>query len=116
MDIEQIQKLCLSWPGVTEDVKWGNDLCFCIGEKMFCVTGMVQPLMVSFKCSNEDFEELCEREDIVPAPYLARNKWVQVQRPSALTKKEWVQYIKKSYELIAAKLSLKQRKQLGLIK
>ena len=55
MNIEQIQKLCLSWPGVTEDVKWGNDLCFCIAQKMFCVAGMSQPLMVSFKCSNEDF-------------------------------------------------------------
>jgi predicted DNA-binding protein (MmcQ/YjbR family) len=116
MDIEQIQKLCLSWPGVTEDVKWGNDLCFCIGEKMFCVTGMTQPLMVSFKCSNEDFEELCEREQIVPAPYLARNKWVQVRKASALTKKEWEQYLKKSYELIAAKLPLKKRKEFGLDK
>src|SRR6266487_5809535 len=114
MDIEQIQKLCLSLQGVTEDVKWGNDLCFCIGEKMFCVTGMEQPLMVSFKCSDEDFEELCERENIVPAPYLARNKWVLVRRASALSKKEWDEYIKKSYKLIAAKLTLKKRKEFGI--
>ncbi|HEY6976937.1 MAG TPA: MmcQ/YjbR family DNA-binding protein [Chitinophagaceae bacterium] len=114
MDIEQIQKLCLSWPGVTEDVKWGNDLCFCIAQKMFCVVGMSQPLMVSFKCSNEDFEELCERKEIVPAPYLARSKWVMVRKVSALSKKEWEQFLKKSYELITAKLPLKQRKQLGI--
>ena len=66
------------------------------------------------KCSNEDFEELCERKEIVPAPYLARNKWVMVKKVSALTKKEWEQFLKKSYALIAAKLSLKQRKQLGI--
>jgi predicted DNA-binding protein (MmcQ/YjbR family) len=116
MNIEQIEKLCLSWPGVTEDVKWGNDLCFCIAQKMFCVTGMSQPLMVSFKCSDEDFQELCEREEIIPAPYLARNKWVLIKKASALTKKEWEQYLKKSYQLIAAKLPLKQRKQLGVVK
>ncbi len=40
MNLEHLRKYCLSFPGVTEDVKWGNDLCFCVGEKMFCVTGV----------------------------------------------------------------------------
>jgi len=57
---------------------------------------------------------LCEREEIVPAPYLAKNKWVLAKKASALTKKEWEQFLKKSYELIAAKLPLKQRRQLGI--
>jgi predicted DNA-binding protein (MmcQ/YjbR family) len=38
MNIEQLRKFCLSFPGATEDIKWGADLCFCVGEKMFCVT------------------------------------------------------------------------------
>jgi predicted DNA-binding protein (MmcQ/YjbR family) len=115
MNIEDIQKFCSKLPGVKEDVKWGNDLCFLVGEKMFCVSGMTQPLMISFKCSDEDFQMLCEREGIIPAPYLAKNKWVQVRKASALTKKEWEEYIKKSYRLIAAKLPLKQKKQLGIL-
>ena len=40
MNIEQLRKYCLSFPHATEDVKWGNDLCFCVGGKMFCVTGL----------------------------------------------------------------------------
>ena len=35
MNIEQLRKFCLSFPGATEDIKWGNDLCFCVGKKMF---------------------------------------------------------------------------------
>jgi len=40
MTIESLRKYCLSFPGATEDIKWGADLCFCVGAKMFCVTGV----------------------------------------------------------------------------
>ena len=40
MDLEQVRKYCLSLPHVTERVQWGNDLLFCIGEKMFAVAGL----------------------------------------------------------------------------
>ncbi len=114
MNIEWLRNFCLSLPKATEDVKWGNDLCFLIGGKMFCVTGTGGELTASFKCNEEDFNELCERDGIIPAPYLARNKWVYVQRSSALTKNEWEHYIEKSYKLVAAKLTKKMQKELGL--
>jgi predicted DNA-binding protein (MmcQ/YjbR family) len=44
MNIEALRKFCLSLPAVTEDVKWGADLCFSVGGKMFCVTSMEGPL------------------------------------------------------------------------
>jgi len=114
MNIEQLRAFCLSLPKVTEDVKWGNDLCFLIAGKMFCVTGTGANMMTSFKCDEEDFTELCERDGIIPAPYMARNKWVQVQKTSALSKSEWEAYIKKSYRLVASKLPKKTQKELGL--
>ena len=114
MNIEWVRNFCLSLPKTTEDVKWGNDLCFLIAGKMFCVTGTGAEMMASFKCDEEDFNELCEREGIIPAPYMARNKWVQVQKNSALTKSEWAHYIKKSYGLVASKLPKKTQKELGL--
>ncbi len=40
MDLEQIRKHCLSMPHATERVQWGNDLLFCIGNKMFAVAGL----------------------------------------------------------------------------
>jgi predicted DNA-binding protein (MmcQ/YjbR family) len=69
---------------------------------------------VCFKCSEIDFNDLCEREGIIPAPYLARNKWVMVQKSAGLNKSEWEHFIAASYDLIKAGLSKKLQKELGL--
>ena len=97
MDHESLRKFCLSLPSVTEDIKWGADLCFCIGEKMFCVTGLQQPFQASFKVKDDEFDELTTRNGIVPAPYVARYKWILITDPSVLKKKDWEHYIKQSY-------------------
>ena len=81
---------------------------------MFCVTSLEPPLSVSFKVTDEEFEELSQQDGIIPAPYMARNKWVMVTKPSALKKKEWEKYIRQSYEMIKAKLTKKARKDLKL--
>ena len=113
MTIEQLRNLCLSFPHATEDVKWGNDLCFSIGGKMFCVTGLEEPLSASFKVRQEEFEEMCQREHIVPAPYVARYHWVLVQQPDALSGQGWEDFVKQSYELVRAALPKKVREGLG---
>ena len=114
MDIEWLRKFCLSLPATSEDIKWGNDLCFLIAGKMFCVAGLEQPLKVSFKVTDEEFEELSTRDGIIPAPYMARNKWLLVQKASKLSKKEWETYIRQSYTLIKNKLPKKVLKELGI--
>lgn len=112
MNLEDLRKYCLSLPHVMEDVKWGNDLCFLIGGKMFCVTGFEQPMKVSLKVSDEDFAELTQTDDIIPAPYLARHKWILVEKAGRFKKKEWEDYIRKSYELIKEKLPAAVKKKL----
>lgn len=74
---------------------------------MYCIAALEGPLKVSFKCDDEDFSILTERENIIPAPYMARNKWVTIKNPNALNKEEWKYFISKSYELIAMKLPKK---------
>ena len=117
MNVELLRKFCLSLPYVTEDIKWGHDLCFCIGGKMFCVTG-IDPsassgsMQVSLKADEEEFEELCATNDIIPAPYLARYKWVLVQKATRFNKKDWEHYVRRSYELIREKLPAKVKKTL----
>lgn len=107
MNAEELRQLCLSLPHVTEDVKWGNDLCFCIGGKMFCVTGLQTPTTASFKVRDEEFEEMSTRKGLEPAPYVARYKWVLATDMNALNKKEWKHYVTQSYELVKKKLSKK---------
>jgi predicted DNA-binding protein (MmcQ/YjbR family) len=111
MNIEQLRKYCLALPGATEDIKWGADLCFCVGGKMFCVTGADSSEGgISIKCTAEKFEELIEREGIDPAAYVARYKWVHISDLDAVTPAELKELINKSYELVFDKLPPKVKK------
>lgn len=105
MDIEELRKFCLSLPHATEDVKWGNDLTFCVGKKMFAVTGLeTAEQSISFKCTPEKFAELIEKDGIIPAHYVARYHWVTLEKPDALRTDELKELIEKSYETVYEKL------------
>lgn len=104
MNIEQLREFCLSLPHTTEDVKWGNDLCFSVGAKMFAVTGVDSTGGISFKCTPEKFAELTEIEGIIPAHYVARYHWVTVKDADALTNRELKDLIRNSYDLVFQKL------------
>ncbi len=115
MNIEDIQQICGRLPHVTEDIKWGHDLVFSVGGKMFCVLGLDQhPTTASFKVSDEEFEELCQRPGFRPAPYVAKYKWVWIADIGGMKKREWETYIEQSYHLVKSKLSPRQKKSLGL--
>lgn len=110
MKAEFVRDICLGFHDVTEEVKWGHDLCFMIRDKMFCITGIEGEFGVSFKVKVEDFEELTGREDIIPAPYLARYKWVHINKAGTFNLKEWDYYLRQSYDLINAKADGKAKK------
>jgi predicted DNA-binding protein (MmcQ/YjbR family) len=107
MDIETLRDICSSLPLVTEDIKWGNDLCFMIAGKMFCVTSMDIPLKVSLKVTDEEFGEMTNRPGIIPAPYVARYKWILIEDVNIFTRKQWEHYIAQSYDLVRSKLPKK---------
>jgi predicted DNA-binding protein (MmcQ/YjbR family) len=114
MNIETLRELCQSLPAVTEDIKWGKDLCFSVAGKMFCVAGLDGPLTVSFKVRDDEFDEVANSPGMRPAQYVARYKWVLVEDIDTLSRKEWEHYVKQSYELVKAKLPKKVAKQHGL--
>lgn len=114
MDIEQVHSVCLSFPQVTEEVLWGNDLVFKIGGKMFAVIGLApgSDHCMSFKCTPEKFAELVERNGIVPAPYVARYHWVALERFNVLGEKELKSLLSTAYDLVFEKLPKKRKAQL----
>jgi predicted DNA-binding protein (MmcQ/YjbR family) len=115
METEDIQKICSTLPVVTEDIKWGHDLVFSVGAKMFCVVGLDQkPVSASFKVADEHFDDMCSREGFKPAPYMARHKWVWVDDINRMKKKEWTLVIQQSDEIVKEKLPAKLKKELGL--
>jgi predicted DNA-binding protein (MmcQ/YjbR family) len=115
MNIEQLREICSALPAATEDIKWGHDLCFSVGKKMFCVTGLSGPFSASLKVKDEEFEELCSKPGISIAPYVGRYKWVLVSDPTVFSAKEWKHYIVQSYELIKSQLPKKTLKEAGLL-
>ena len=101
MDIEKIRKHCLSLPHATENVQWGADLVFKVDGKMFAVAPLeVAPVCLSFKCTPENFAELCERPGIIPAPYMARAQWVALESPNAIPDEELRMLLGESYWLV----------------
>jgi len=107
MNVEVIQRFCLSFPQATENLQWGDDLCFKVGGKIFAVLNLNSvPPGLSFKCSPETFAELVEREGIVPAPYVGRYKWVLVERPEVLPWSELKELLRASYQMVAAKAKI----------
>jgi len=110
MNVDWLREVCLSFPGVTEQIQWGNDLLFKVGGKMFAVTPLEPaPVCLSFKASPENFAELTERLNVIPAPYLARAQWVALQTRDALPADELARLLRDSYEMVFTKLPKKTR-------
>ena len=114
MNIEQLRRLCLSFPGTTEQIQWGDNLLFKVGGKMFAITSLEPAkVWISLKASPENFAELTERPGVIPAPYLARAKWISLESADSLPDGETSQLLRESYELVLAKLPQKIRESIG---
>src|SRR5690348_1551035 len=124
-EIEWVRKYCLGMPGATEQMQWGDDLVFKVGGKMFAV----MPLepggpatagrherqewpWLTLKCTPEEFAEMTERPGVRPAAYLARAKWISLEREDALEREEVERLLRKSYELVVEKLPKKTKAQI----
>jgi predicted DNA-binding protein (MmcQ/YjbR family) len=110
MNVDWLRELCLSFPGATEQIQWGYDLLFKVGGKMFAVTPLEPaPVCLSFKASPENFAELTERPNVIPAPYLARAQWVALQTRDALPPEELARLLRESYDMVFTRLPKKIR-------
>src|ERR1700730_12183842 len=105
MNVDWLREVCLAFPGATEQIQWGNDLLFKVGGKMFAVTPLEPaPVCLCFKASPENFADLTERPNIIPAPYLARAQWVALETRHALSADELARFLRESYDMVVAKL------------
>jgi predicted DNA-binding protein (MmcQ/YjbR family) len=102
MNVDSIRAYCLSFPNVTEKLQWEDNLCFKIAGKIFAMLGL-DNLRLCFKCTPETFAELIEREDIRPAPYVGRYKWVLLDRLDAVDDSELEDLIRQSYDMVSSK-------------
>lgn len=114
MSIDFIRALCLSLPHVTEEIQWEDRLLFKIGGRMFVVTALGPTgTRLSLKTTPEKFAELTEISGVIPSPYLARSKWIALERWDALRRSEIEALVRESYALVFAKLPKKKQSELS---
>jgi len=118
MNLDKLRSFCRTLPGATVDIKWGADECHCVGGKMFAVFGVhdKKASNVSFKCEPSRFLELTDVPGIIPAPYLARAHWVQIEEGKALSDAQARELVTQSHALIVAKLTKKDREAIAAAK
>ena len=115
MTPKQIDAFCSKLPAATRIVQWEGVIVFKVGGKMFCLIAPPDHSVgrVCFKCPPEHYEALSHAEGFRPAPYLARAKWVYVTSANALSDAEAAALLRRSYELVFAKLTRKLQREIA---
>jgi predicted DNA-binding protein (MmcQ/YjbR family) len=108
----EFDAFCKALPGATMEVLWGADNVYKVGGKMFAVMGPNGT--ASFKANDVAFEMLVETGAARPAPYMARAKWVYLDELGSMPDTDLRAYLTHAHAQIAAKLTGKMRKSLGI--
>jgi predicted DNA-binding protein (MmcQ/YjbR family) len=111
---DPLVEVCRALPGATEDVKWGHDLIFSVGDKMFAGFSLEGGDPFSFKVDPLVFSSLVGHDGVEPAPYMARHSWVSVTDRKRLPLATLEDLLAEAHRIVAAKLPKKRRIALGL--
>ena len=109
---------CASLPATSHVVQWGGSDVWKVGGKVFAIGGWNDGEPgYTFKVSPLAFEMLQLEDGLRPAPYLASRgmKWIQNYAKPGLSTKDLKAYIKESHAIVAAGLSKKKQRELGLL-
>nr|WP_208995552.1 MmcQ/YjbR family DNA-binding protein [Pseudovibrio sp. Alg231-02] len=119
---DEFDNYCKSLVGTSNVIQWGNASVWKVGGKIFAICsnwGEDRPEMegikISFKCSELSYQILTEQEGIIPAPYLARAKWVQIETAQAMADEDIKDYVREAHSIIARKLTKKLQKEIGFV-
>lgn len=108
--VASLKDFCRSLPGTTEDIKWGDNLIFSVGGKMYAGFDEDEGVdQFACKCDDADFERLTRVKGIIPAPYAARFGWVKVCDLRALPAEQSRLLLRKAHALILAGLPARTR-------
>jgi predicted DNA-binding protein (MmcQ/YjbR family) len=109
-DADWLRKLCLSLPDATENLQWGENLCFKVRGKIFAIVDLSQGTLtpITLKSAPEQFHELLEIEGISQAPYVGRYQWILLETSNVLPSSELEALIRQSYDLVVAKAPKKK--------
>lgn len=115
MSPEAFHRAAMALPAATMVVQWGGARVYKVGGKIFALMGGGGPLGgVSFKVSELAYEILVESGRAIPAPYLARARWVRLTDLSIQDEDEVRDWLRNAHALVSARLTRKVRAELGV--
>lgn len=111
MNIESLREYCLSLPLVTEDFPFDETtLVFRVVGKIFAMTDLDRPDMVSLKCNSEYALQLREEHaEISGAWHMNKKYWNQVNLSGHLEDELVQGLVRHSYAEVVKKLTRKER-------
>ena len=112
---DPLVEFCRSLRGATEDVKWGDDLIFSIGNKMFAGFPILGGDPFGFKVDPLVFTSLVGHNGIEPARYMARHFWVTVTDRKLVPLATLKDLLADAHRIVGAKLPRKTQQALGLV-
>jgi len=118
MTRDEFDVFCGSLTATTNVIQWGNATVWKVGGKIFAICshwGKGDHQKIGFKCSDASYMMLIEHQGIVPGPYLARAKWIQLENAQAMSDDDIKIYISQAHKIIAAKLTKAKQRELGLV-
>lgn len=111
---DPLHDFCRSLPGVTEDIKWGNDQVFSVQNKMFASFSVPEGEPFSFKVDPLVLDDLTQRPGIEPAHYLEKHHRISVHSRDVLPLEVVKIFLGEAHASVASKLSKKARISLGI--
>jgi predicted DNA-binding protein (MmcQ/YjbR family) len=102
MNIETLRSYCLNKLGVTESFPFGNDtLVFKVGNKVFLLSGLNNPISFNAKCNPEKAILLRENHpEIIPGFHMNKKHWNTVYFDGSLPNNLLNEMIDDSYQLV----------------
>jgi len=117
MTDDEFNAFCRALPAATHVVQWGGSDVWKVGGKVFAIGGLgEEDPAFTFKVSELSYEILKDQPGLRPAPYLASRglKWIQHYAAPGLSDEALQDYLRQSHRLVAAGLSKKKQRELGL--
>jgi len=114
MHIEAFRDYCLSKPGVSEEMPFGNNtLVFKVMGKLFALTDINEFAGINLKCDPVKALELREKHSgIRPGYHMNKKHWNTVSTDGSIPDNKIHYLINHSYELVVAGLPKKLREEL----
>ena len=118
MTYDEFNAFCRALPATTYVVQWGGSHVWKVGGKVFAIGGWgEEDARFTFKVTELSYEILKDQPGLRPAPYLASRglKWIQHYAEPGLPDDALEDYLRQSHRIVAAGLSKKKQRELGLL-